>query len=88
MLWAVIVVTGRMIAYNSSDCDRQPQPRIVNVLAGCVVPAPGGADESLDAQRCCRWHRVDRREPLRSGHQHVDVGVRRHRVDPTCWRSP
>ena len=41
MLWAVIVVTGRMIAYKWFDCDRQPQPRIVNVLAGCVVPAPG-----------------------------------------------
>jgi len=42
MLWAVIVVTGRMIAYKWFDCDRQPQPRIVNVLAGCVVP-PSGA---------------------------------------------
>ena len=41
MLWAVIVVTGRMIAYKWFDCDRQPQPRIVNVLAGCVVPASG-----------------------------------------------
>ena len=34
-------VAGRMIAYNWFDCDKQPQPRIVNVLAGCVVPAPG-----------------------------------------------
>ena len=42
MLWAVIVVAGRMIAYNWFDCDKQPQPRIVNVLAGCDVPAPGG----------------------------------------------
>ena len=41
MLWAVIVVTGRMIAYKWFDCDRQPQPRIVNMLAGCVEPAPG-----------------------------------------------
>jgi hypothetical protein len=41
MLWAVVVVTGRMIAYKWFDCDKQPQPRIVNVLAGCVVPAPG-----------------------------------------------
>jgi hypothetical protein len=41
LLWAVIVVAGRMIAYNWFDCDKQPQPRIVNALAGCVVPAGG-----------------------------------------------
>jgi uncharacterized protein DUF6644 len=39
VLWAVIVVAGRMIAYNWFDCDKQPQPRLVNALAGCVVPA-------------------------------------------------
>jgi hypothetical protein len=37
VLWAIIVVAGRMIAYNWFDCDRQPQPPIVNALAGCVV---------------------------------------------------
>jgi Family of unknown function (DUF6644) len=37
VLWAIIVVAGRMIAYNWFDCDKQPQPPIVNVLAGCVV---------------------------------------------------
>ena len=37
VLWAVIVVAGRMIAYNWFDCDKQPQPKIVNVFAGCVV---------------------------------------------------
>ena len=37
LLWAVIVVTGRMIAYNWFDCDKQPQPHIVNIAAGCVV---------------------------------------------------
>ena len=42
VLWAVIVVAGRMIAYNWFDCDKQPQRHIVNVLAGCVVP-PAGA---------------------------------------------
>jgi hypothetical protein len=42
ILWAVIVVAGRMIAYNWFDCDKQPQPHIVNVLAGCVVPPQGG----------------------------------------------
>jgi hypothetical protein len=29
-LWASIVIAGRMIAYNWFDCDRQPQPAIVN----------------------------------------------------------
>ncbi|HEV2985532.1 MAG TPA: DUF6644 family protein [Vicinamibacterales bacterium] len=42
VLWGVIVVAGRLIAYNWFDCDKQPQPRIVNALAGCVVPDPGG----------------------------------------------
>ena len=37
VLWAIIVVAGRMIAYNWFDCDKQPQPKIVNVFAGCVV---------------------------------------------------
>ena len=32
-----ISVTGRMIAYNWFDCDKQPQPSIVNRAAGCVV---------------------------------------------------
>ena len=35
VLWTSIVVAGRMIAYNWFDCDRQPQPSIVNFLAGC-----------------------------------------------------
>jgi hypothetical protein len=38
VLWAIIVVAGRMIAYNWFDCDKQPQPALVNTLAGCVVP--------------------------------------------------
>jgi ABC-type transport system involved in cytochrome c biogenesis permease subunit len=41
LLWAVIIVCGRMIAYNWFDCDKQPQPPIVNTLTGCVVPPPG-----------------------------------------------
>ena len=36
LLWAIIVVAGRMIAYNWFDCDRQPQPDIVNLLTSCV----------------------------------------------------
>jgi hypothetical protein len=35
--WAIIVVSGRMIAYNWFDCDLQPQSRFVNWAAGCVV---------------------------------------------------
>jgi hypothetical protein len=37
VLWALVVFAGRMIAYNWFDCDRQPQPAIVNWAAGCVV---------------------------------------------------
>ena len=36
-LWIGIIVTGRMIAYNWFDCDKQPQPAVVNMLAGCVA---------------------------------------------------
>jgi len=38
-LWVAIVFCGRMIAYNWFDCDRQPQPAIINFLTSCV-PAP------------------------------------------------
>ena len=37
VLWAAIVVAGRMIAYNWFDCDIQPQPELINWAAGCVV---------------------------------------------------
>ena len=37
VLWVCIIFAGRMIAYNWLDCDRQPQPPIVNWAAGCVV---------------------------------------------------
>ncbi|HEY7302006.1 MAG TPA: DUF6644 family protein [Xanthobacteraceae bacterium] len=36
VLWTGIIVSGRMIAYNWFDCDRQPQPGIVNTLTSCV----------------------------------------------------
>ena len=36
VLWIGIVVSGRMIAYNWFDCDRQPQPAIINFLTSCV----------------------------------------------------
>jgi hypothetical protein len=35
-LWICIIFAGRMIAYNWFDCDRQPQPDWVNVLAACT----------------------------------------------------
>jgi hypothetical protein len=38
ILWAGIVVAGRMIAYNWFDCDIQPQSDFINWAAGCVVP--------------------------------------------------
>jgi hypothetical protein len=40
VLWAGVIVAGRMIAYNWFDCDLQPQPAVVNWAAGCVVPPP------------------------------------------------
>jgi hypothetical protein len=38
ILWASIVLSGRMIAYNWFDCYK-PQSPLVNVLAGCVAEA-------------------------------------------------
>ena len=35
--WALIVVSGRMIAYNWFDCVLQPQSAFVNWAAGCVI---------------------------------------------------
>jgi hypothetical protein len=37
VLWALIIVFGRFIAYNWFDCDIQPQSAFVNWFAGCVV---------------------------------------------------
>jgi hypothetical protein len=39
VLWAGIVVAGRMIAYNWFDCDIQPQSAFINWAAGCVLPS-------------------------------------------------
>jgi hypothetical protein len=36
VLWIGIVFSGRMIAYNWFDCDRQPQSALVNFLTSCV----------------------------------------------------
>ena len=37
VLWIAVVISGRMIAYNWFDCDRQPQPDIINFLTSCVA---------------------------------------------------
>jgi hypothetical protein len=39
LAWTLIVVSGRLIAYNWFDCDLQPQPGWVNWAAGCRVEA-------------------------------------------------
>jgi hypothetical protein len=36
MLWIGIIISGRMIAYNWFDCDRQPQLAIINFLTSCA----------------------------------------------------
>jgi hypothetical protein len=36
VLWIGIIVSGRMIAYNWFDCDKQPQPAIINSLTSCT----------------------------------------------------
>ena len=38
--WAVVIVMGRMIAYNWFDCDHQPQSDFINWAAGCVIDVP------------------------------------------------
>jgi hypothetical protein len=41
VLWIGIIFSGRMIAYNWFDCDRQPQPAIINFLTSCVATESG-----------------------------------------------
>ena len=38
VLWAVLIMLGRMIPYQVYwfDCNKQPQPAILNLLAGCI----------------------------------------------------
>jgi hypothetical protein len=35
MLWASVVFSGRLIAYNWFDCAKR-QPPLINTLAGCT----------------------------------------------------
>jgi hypothetical protein len=39
VLWATLIMLGRMIPYQVYwfDCNKQPQPAIVNLLAGCIT---------------------------------------------------
>ena len=37
VLWSLVIISGRMIAYNWFDCYRQPQPRWINELTSCEV---------------------------------------------------
>jgi hypothetical protein len=37
VVWVSIVFSGRMIAYNWFDCDRQPQPAIINFVTSCAA---------------------------------------------------
>jgi hypothetical protein len=37
VLWVFVIMSGRMIAYDWFNCAMQPQPAIVNLLAGCVT---------------------------------------------------
>ncbi len=39
VLWACIVIAGRMIAYNWFDCDK-PQRGIITLAEGCGPPSP------------------------------------------------
>ncbi len=41
VLWIGVVFSGRMIAYNWFDCDRQPQPGIINFLTSCEPDGSG-----------------------------------------------
>lgn len=41
LLWTMIIFSGRMIAYNWFDCDRQPQSVFVNWVTECTPPEEG-----------------------------------------------
>ena len=40
-LWVGIIFSGRMIAYNWFDCDRQPQTALINFLTSCDATEAG-----------------------------------------------
>lgn len=37
VMWAGVVFSGRLVAYNWFECDIQPQPALVNWAAGCQI---------------------------------------------------
>ena len=75
-----------MIAYNWFDCDKQPQPQIVNVFAGCVVPPAGGALMNLSTLNLLPFIEWVAASPLSKAISDVDVGVRGRSSRSTCWR--
>ena len=40
-VWVSVVFSGRMIAYNWFDCDRQPQPAFINFVTSCAATESG-----------------------------------------------
>ncbi len=38
VLWALIIICGRMIAYNWFDCDLKPRSAFIRWAAGCLTP--------------------------------------------------
>ena len=38
--WGIVIIMGRMIAYNWFDCNRQPQPDFINWMGGCTAILP------------------------------------------------
>jgi hypothetical protein len=41
VLWVGVVFSGRMIAYDWFDCDRQPHSEIINFLTSCLATEAG-----------------------------------------------
>ena len=37
VVWTGVVFSGRLVAYNWFECDLQPQPAVVNWVAGCQL---------------------------------------------------
>jgi len=43
IVWTGVVFSGRLVAYNWFECDLQPQPAVVNFIAGCRLDAESAA---------------------------------------------
>ena len=86
VLWAVIVVAGRMIAYNWFDCDKQPQPQDRERARRLCRAGPWSAPMNLSMLNllpCFEWIAASRS---------ARPSARRRGRSPsssrsTCWRS-